>query len=180
VLSLSQISDSTRQAVRNSVSPFLWQSLPIPTKINDKPHLLFFYCRANVFAKQPNLIFSPHHLAFVDPNSGKIEEIREVMPADFGELETVGDLLGVISRPENYQDKLKRALALYDSLLPEFYGFKKSPFEELKGSASELLDLLKVIIEPELGNHYEYLGNDFFSWLNLVACHIPSDTVPSS
>jgi hypothetical protein len=151
------------------------QSLPIPVRKSGGAQVLFFFCPAQLSAREGLRVAPPDYLERIDPATGALVELRAVTPADFGQRHAPDEPLGSVAlaadlTPEQYVALRSQLFALYDRLLPAFAaGAERSPGDALRRDARELRAAFERLREEPLAPYYAAIGAEFFAWLEAVA-----------
>ena len=124
-------------------------------------------------AKEGLQIWPPNYLSLVSAETGRIELLRAVTPADFGQSHVQDQPLGPHPAPaerisDEYITKQARFYQTYDSILSAFTSKQVNPGNELKRAVSEFRVLFSEITEKPLLVYYQNVGNEFLSWLGTI------------
>ena len=149
------------------------QSFPIPVIRPDGLHVLFLYYPARPFPGQPSKLWPPDLLLSLEA-SGRFEELRAVTSREFGQSRQPHELIGTYGMPEGmtydqYVQKAARLSEVYDVLLPQFGAERSGVRPEVVSAAKEFTGLFRLLSEAPLKPYYDFLGKDFFAWIDLVS-----------
>jgi len=146
------------------------QSLPIPVLRAKGLRVIFFFCPALAKPGQPVGLRPPHYQAVLQPETGKLEELRAVTPRDFGQQHDETEVIGTFALPEGmsaeaFISKRDQLYGLYDILLPEFVAGRSVSDQRIRSVAKEFRQIFSVLSEPPLRPYYDSVGDKFFIWV---------------
>jgi hypothetical protein len=149
-------------------------SYPIPVRGENGPLALFLFCGAAVIYGQGIHLAPPSHVGFVNAGDGTFLELRPVRPADFGQSDPEGELLGSYKMRDGVsaeefnasRDLLYRS---YDILFPAFAANQAELSPEGKQPVREFKRSFQQVAEEPLLRYYHAAGRDFFAWLDKVS-----------
>jgi hypothetical protein len=150
------------------------QSLPIPVRAAGGVQVVFFFCPAQLSAREGLRVAPPDYLERIDPVTGGLLELRAVKPDEFGQRHAPNEPLGSVAlgadlTPEQYVALRTQLFALYDRLLPAFAANAAQPGDALRRDARELQLAFERLREEPLAPYYAAIGAGFFGWLEAVA-----------
>jgi hypothetical protein len=146
-------------------------SFPIPVRGGK---VLFLYCPSAV---KPNglFLFAPDHVGRLDAETGALDALDAVTPAELGQAHARHELLGkynmrrAVTSPKEYLDLQRRLYDDYDLLLPHFYAGASSLPPAAGRAAAEFVSIFSRVNEEVLAPYYARAGDDFFGWLGRTA-----------
>jgi hypothetical protein len=146
------------------------QSLPIPTRKYGGAAVAFFFAPAFVRPREAAQLQPPSYL-IVLKTDGSVVQSRPVTPADFGQFQKPGDIIGTYGMPsgwtfDTYSKKYARLLECLDALMP-YFASGATPAD--KRLASECFSLESELMEPPFEVYYRSIGSDFLNWLKSVS-----------
>jgi hypothetical protein len=146
-------------------------SYPIP--VRGKKVLVLY--GVSVLKPDGLYLLAPGHMGRLDAETGELESLRPVTPADLGQkhapLAVLGtyNMLRAVKDPAEFLDLQRRLYEDYDLLLPRFYDGQSSLDATAGRAAAEFSAVFRRVSEDVLWPYYEGLGKDFFGWLSRVA-----------
>jgi len=150
-------------------------SFPVAAPRPRGMRVIFLYCRSSVSPTLGLQLMPPHYLAELDPDSGRLERMVFVEPAEFGRQDPPEDYIGRYDMLPNgrtsdqYHALRAQLLAAYDKVLPAFLRGASSFGRELRQAAQDFLSLFPQVTEQPLLPYYREVGKDMFAWLERAA-----------
>jgi hypothetical protein len=150
------------------------QSYPIPVPGPKGLRVGLLYCPAAVVQPRQGMqLQTPVYLAFLDAETGQFEELKAVVPGEFGLKHAEGEVIGkYLSPPERldaeFLGKQARLYQAYDQLLPGFAAGQPSVSPDVKKAAGEFKALFPQVTESALLPYYQAIGKAFLEWVNKV------------
>lgn len=151
------------------------QSYPIPVARGGGLAVDFLYCPCHFQAFKGLFIAPPAHAARIDGETAKLEGLKVVTAADYGQRQPPPDeYIGKYEmppgmKPDEFTAQQKRLYELYDQVLPAFAAGQPSLPDDQKKAAAEFQTLFAKLTEAPLQPYYQVAGKDFFAWLTKVA-----------
>ncbi|MGH8219317.1 MAG: hypothetical protein ACREUT_12265 [Steroidobacteraceae bacterium] len=173
-LSAEQLYALGRTATLQSVPEQSRESLPIPVRGPGGLTVAFFFCPSLAIPRAGVKMAPPHYLVTLDPSTGRVRELRAVVPAEFGRRDAPDAPLGLFNlpagmTPAQYLEQRGTLFVLYDRLLPAF-AHPHEPVSALtRAAAKQFGELFAVLEEPPVAPYYNAVGRDFFDWLQEAA-----------
>lgn len=169
IMKTADLAKLARRRTAEIVSEQSRQSFPIPVIRKGELHVLFLY--------YPGLVevYAPRYLLSLQANS-MFDELRAVTSKDFEQSHRADELIGTYESPpgltlEQYLAKLDRLNQVYDVLMPEFGAARSEVSPEVMSAAKEFTELFDLLGEAPLKPYYDFLGGDFFAWIDQVSEH---------
>ena len=174
-LSVAKLVDSAKRGPALTRPPETRQSYPIPVLQGNALRGAFLYApqgRANPV--EGLHLLAPTHLALLDGETGKLESIRQVHPADFGQAHAPGQDIGAHRMPagltvETFYPEQERLYDAYDVLIPAFAARQSAFSGELRRAAAEFRRLFPWLAERPLMPYYRAVGEEFFDWVARIS-----------
>lgn len=150
------------------------QSWPIPVLAADGLRAAFLFAPRNLDRERGQVLFPPTYLAQIDAASGRFLELRAITPAELGQADAPGDVLGSYALPEGVD--AQRYLALeadtlraLDALVESFADDARPTDPSFARVAADFSRLYWALTAAPLHRYYRAVGRRFFGWLDGVA-----------
>jgi hypothetical protein len=163
-----------RRYPARALSPEHHQSYPIPVLTRAGLWVGFLYGKGIIVEPGEGLLLqAPTYLAWIDGETGALEEMKAVTAAALGLHQPEGEFLGrYLTLPERMAPEFLtwqlRLYQLYDALLPAFAAGQAEAAPEIAGAAGDFKRLFAKVTEAPLLPYYRAVGSAFFAWLNTV------------
>jgi hypothetical protein len=173
--SVAKLIEFARRYSGAVMPPMSHQSLPIPSPGMKGLRVAFLYCTATIIKPKEGLqMQTPAYVACLDAETGKFEEIKAIVPAEYGQKHQAGEVIGsCLTPPERllpeYLTKQVKLFEAYDALLPPFAAGMAQVGAEVKKAAADFQTLFGQISEGPLAPYYQGVGKQFFDWLKKAA-----------
>jgi hypothetical protein len=150
------------------------QSWPIPVLVEGELRAAFLFAPRRLEPGKGQLLTPPSYLAQIDATTGTFLDLRLIRPAELGQSDDPGTLLGYYALPEGmdvqqYLILEAEALRLLDALLPRFVDDAARLEPALAKAAGELRARYWALTAAPLHPYYRAVGRRFFAWLDSVA-----------
>lgn len=162
-----------RVHVMNHVPEQSRQSLPVPLHIAGALRVAFMYAPSQIMPGV-NRMAPPHFVAWLDPHSGALIELKPVAPQFFKQSHGRDDMIGEFRLPsgmtaDQYLEQRARLFELYAQLVPAWHASPATERHDLRAAAQEFLRSFGTLSEPPLMPYYYSLGANFFNWARASA-----------
>jgi hypothetical protein len=137
------------------------------------PRVAFFYAPAQILPGV-NRLAPPHFVAWLDPGTGDLVELKPVTPRAFNQPHGRDDMIGEFRLPvgmtaDQYLALRERLFELYGQLSKAWMADPAAQRRDLREPAQEFLRSFGVLSEPPLLPYYYSLGAEFFDWVRAAA-----------
>jgi hypothetical protein len=146
------------------------QALPLPVMTGKTVSLYVIISPSVVKEPEGTIIFPPSYLGQFNCADGSLVNLNAVEPSYFKQVHPQQEPLGVANMPEGmtfeqFMTHRTELFAAYDILIPAFSRKEANLNEQQYKAAVSFLTLFPQLSEGVLSPYYEYVGQEYFSWL---------------
>jgi hypothetical protein len=146
------------------------QALPLPVIQGNAVILQVIIAPSVIREPEGTIIFPPTYLGLFQSADGSLLKLMAVDPSHFGQSHPVQEKLGVANMPEGmtfdqFINMRAELFAAYDLLIPPFSRREVNLNEQQYKAVASFLTGFPQLSEAVLRPYYEFVGKEFFTWL---------------
>jgi hypothetical protein len=149
------------------------QALPLPAMQGNAVILQVIIAPSVIREPEGTIIFPPSYLGLFQSTDASLLKLMAVDDTYFGQAHPVGEPLGVANMPEGmtfdqFINLRAELFAAYELLIPPFSKKEVNLNDQQYKAVASFLTLFPQLSEAVLKPYYEYVGKEFFAWLQEI------------